>query len=267
MKVQWIVGALAVITLCVGGLICMAFAQVIQERSEVLVETREDIATPEEVEPTSTTKPSTVPLELPTVTITSTETVAPTATSVALDIEATNIAEAMMPTATVATPTTVPPTESSTPEVKVTASAPNDIYTSGGLGMSRAQWEQGHEHTGNWLGVYEEYEGGARNSGYNIGFYGDRVARIDKSFPRPFITATEADIIGDTLIPRDAVLQEVYTPSGRPETTVRLFYSPSLASRFNADLFCDTEPGYFIVQYNNFEGEIEYVLISIGNCP
>lgn len=175
-----------------------------------------------------------------------------------------------IPTVTVilATATSVPPTPTLVPTLTTvptevpTIPAPNDSYASRGLGASRAQWEQSHTHTGS--DFFEEYDGGYVNGGFDIAFADDHIRIIYGSFEADFLSPSEVEFIGKQYLPVDSELIETYS---RDVTVVHLYYSSSLANRIDAEHFCNTEPGYFTFQYNNYDGEVESYIIATGNCP
>ena len=60
---------------------------------------------------------------------------------------------------------------------------------------------------------------------------------------------------------------EVYSPSGRPETTVHLFLSPALAMQLPTDSFVNSLAGNYTIQYNSFDGQVTRMIVAPGNNP
>jgi hypothetical protein len=154
------------------------------------------------------------------------------------------------PTATV-TPTPAPlPTATVTP----TPAPPP------GIGSTVATWQaaygQGQEKNG--YQIYGDWE--------TLVFPGDLVQHIERTYDPPVpIAQAKQDIT--SLLPADATLIETYTPEGRPETTVDLYSSPSLAIQLPADAWPGGEPGQFIVLYKDFGEGVAVVIIGTGNNP
>lgn len=183
--------------------------------------------------------------------ITPTTTITPTAT-----IPAT---VAVTKTKTVnATPTRTPrPTHTSTP-VPTATTPVADLFQSGGLGLTRAEFEKRHTKTG------KDIMGTIYDNDLIVSFINDRIWYIEQDFSTG-ISPTEAKAMGALLIPSDNVQVETYSPDGRPETTVNLYTSKSLEKYF--DKWVGGDPGNFTIQYNAYDGIVKRLIVAIGNNP
>lgn len=134
-----------------------------------------------------------------------------------------------------------------------------------GLGLTQSQWEQLYLPSGS-EGDFTIYATRDMEDGVAVLFYEEHVGYIEQYFPAPYINEAEAERAGENLMPSDAVLEEIYTPDGYVGTKVRVYYSATLAETFDAALFCESEPGYFMVHYTDYDGEIDRVTLSLGRC-
>lgn len=150
------------------------------------------------------------------------------------------------------------PTDAPEPEPTRTP----EPFPSGGLGASKAQWEQ--EHTeGETIFAMIEYDNGA----YLVTFVDDKIQHLE-------LTVTDdpnldnARTRAETFIPEDSQFQETYSPEGFPELIVDLYTSESLGKRFASDwVWFDSEPGTFIVIYSVYDGNVARILMATGNNP
>jgi hypothetical protein len=141
---------------------------------------------------------------------------------------------------------------------------------SGGLGLSRNEWEQSHFKTDlNYTVFGTGYEGG-----YDVVFQEEKVWSIERQWNREAaVTPDEVEAESKTLIPTDHQLVKTYHPDGRPETVVNLYRSEWLKNRFNSESsmmgnwWTGGEPGNFTVQYNIYDYGVSRMLIAIGNNP
>jgi hypothetical protein len=136
------------------------------------------------------------------------------------------------------------------------------MFISGGLGLSKEEWESQHMQTGSdILGpVYDDQ--------YIVGFRGNRIWYIERQWSSAnAVSPQEVEKVSNTLLPGDSQLVTVYNPSGRPETTVRLHMSEALKIRFADDDFVGGEAGNFTVQYNTFDGQVTRMIIALGDNP
>lgn len=157
------------------------------------------------------------------------------------------------PTA-VFSPTPVPAT--TTPVVR---------YASDGLGLAQVNWDAEHAVTG--IGATL---GGAQASiydnAYAVLFANGNVATIDRAWtPGSGITGAAAVALGESLAPLDRQPVRSYAPPQLPGATVSIYFSPSLAARFPAEMWGKEAPGTFaIVTVANGE-EIIRLLVLLGD--
>jgi endonuclease YncB( thermonuclease family) len=140
------------------------------------------------------------------------------------------------------------------PTTAADATAP---FASGGLGLSKADWEAQHgpgtPGANSLILDYEFYPDGSWK--YEVTFiYGDNVDGISFQLPGDqSMRLDDARSLSRTLMPSDATLVQTYT--GRDGTPVDLYHSDSLAGRFTdtgqlaADPWVNGQPGDFFVSY------------------
>jgi endonuclease YncB( thermonuclease family) len=161
-----------------------------------------------------------------------------------------------------ATPT---PTPVATPTLPLATPTPIMRYSSEGLGLSQADWEAAHSLTG--LGATL---GGTQATVYDgvyaVLFINGNVGWIDRAWmPGAGVTGAVALALGESLAPLDRQPIRSYAPSELPGATVAIYYSPSLAERFPAELWGTELPGTFaIVTIANGE-EIVRLLLLLGD--
>ncbi len=121
---------------------------------------------------------------------------------------------------------------------------------SGGLGLTKAQWERRHKVTGS------HPMGTVYNKSYVVTFINGKVWRIEVRFPpKSGVTESEVRRMGIALIPSDAKLISRYLPENRPETTV-LHYT---SVWYKNDLH---------IQWTQFPNEgIVVLIVAKGNNP
>lgn len=208
--------------------------------------------------PTSTpippTNTPTSPTNTPTITLTPTETpIPPTPTPTRTPTST--------PTSTVTSTPTNTPTATNTPIPEI---------QSGGLGLSKERWELSHTETDlDYTPLGTGYD-----NVYDVLFRQNKVWIIYRYWDSDDgQTVSYIEELSQSLIPTDSEFLYTYTPDGRPETTVMVFFSESLAQAFEDDgmfsVWGDEEPGTFIVHYNRYEGVegIAGLVISVGNNP
>lgn len=182
--------------------------------------------------------------------VTSTPTAKPRAAAIATPV----------PSPTLAKPTNTPTAVNSS----------SDGYRSGGLGLSQSDWEKNHTETAldyMTMGTGYDYK-------YDVMFQAGNVWGIERQWSTSeFASTDEVEAESQTLIPTDSQFIETYSPDGRPETIVNLYFSESLKSRFKdgdslfGSWWAGGEPGNFIVLYNVYDGEVGRMIIAIGNNP
>ncbi|MEK6288512.1 MAG: hypothetical protein AABO57_22575 [Acidobacteriota bacterium] len=135
---------------------------------------------------------------------------------------------------------------------------------SGGLGLSRTEWERLHGHTTNQDSGYSYYKD--EPGQFIINFMGRGAAYIKRSYDDPAgVTLEEARKESQKLIPQDSRLIRTYNASAGP---VDLYFSDALKPIFPTDdYWIHGEPGNFIVLYFSDHGIIDSFVIGLGNNP
>jgi endonuclease YncB( thermonuclease family) len=138
------------------------------------------------------------------------------------------------PTPTAGATATVTPTLSPTPDVR---------YDSGGLGLDRHDWEAAHAETGpNEL--FAPPQGTVYDQVYDVAFVDAKVAWIDRRWPSgQGAGLADAEALAARLLPADRQFIRTYYPSELVGAAVTVYYSPSLAARFPAELWGEDMPG------------------------
>jgi len=182
----------------------------------------------------------------------------PTSTPVAVAKATVRATRTAGPTST-SRPTVAP---ANTAEPTVTAVA----FVSGGLGLSRKDWEREQGTARMVAGMYE-YEDGK----YTVAFANDSVQFIDYRLGVA-VTLEDARDIGGTLLPADRLFVESYSPEGLAELVVDVYVSESLAETFASqggelDWWFGSVPGTFIAIYGVYDKAVTGIVISTGNKP
>lgn len=139
-------------------------------------------------------------------------------------------------------------------------------YASGGLGLDRAEWERLHGggRTADPV-MFFEYENGR----FQVSFSGVRTGNVNYIErvwgDRNSVRIEEARRESRNFIPADAEFVRTYTSRGG--STVDLYKSESLKSRFSADDWTGGQPGDFIILYRNQTGRTTTFIIGVGNNP
>lgn len=241
-----LVGLVAIPVICCCGIILARILWVNISRDNATV-----IATDLEQEPTSVEQTAIDILKV-------TEVKIPTNTPMPTDLPLPTDTSLPTNTPTLASFPTDAPLPTNTPTIPSTVIS----LESGGLGLFTAEWEQNHQRTELDWGIGTGYD-----NVYDVLFQQDKVWIIYRNFEIP-ATLDDIDLISTQLIPFDSEYIETYTPEGRPETTVIVYRSDFLTTRFNADFWNYAEPGIFIVQYKTYEGfGIGDMIISLDNNP
>lgn len=162
-----------------------------------------------------------------------------------------------------ATPT---PTPDITPTpIPVITPTPVARYNSNGLGLSQADWDAAHVVTG--LGAtLGQRQATVYDDGYAVLFINGNVGWIDRAWtPGNGVTGAVAMALGESFAPLDRQPIRTYYPRELAGATVSIYYSPSLAQRFPAELWGSELPGTFaIVTIANGE-EIVRLLLLLGD--
>lgn len=167
-------------------------------------------------------------------------------------------------------PTSVVAPASSAPR-QATALPPKRGFATGGLGMSRRDWEKAHGRPNRqWSGFfnYEKDEYIVTFSYVNDEPVGNVSSINDQLNETGDISLSSARKRAELLLPKDAKhLRTEETNDGRQ---VDVYMSPSLAQRFKkggADPWHGEKPGTFIVSYTLVDGKVIGFTMSLGNNP
>jgi hypothetical protein len=167
------------------------------------------------------------------------------------------------PTAAPAPPTTAPVPSTATP-VPAPAAPTARPFASGGLGLSRSEWERLHGAPTRDDGLFLSYKDGA----YVATFVYGNLHHAERVWgDRNPVTLQVAREVGKTLIPVDAQLVRSYVAPGSRD--VDLYRSESLKTRFAPDdpAWVGAEPGVLIVIYRAATGPVTSIVVATGNNP
>lgn len=135
-------------------------------------------------------------------------------------------------------------------------------FESGGLGITREQWE-------GWAGGgTQEATGYAYEGGYHVSYQADvsgvsSVSLIDRDYDSLDIAGSRR--ASEYLLPSDRVFVRTTTPTqGR---AVDYYTSEWLKGRLPANLFVGGAPGSFTVVFRLTEGRITSIVVAPGNNP
>jgi hypothetical protein len=164
------------------------------------------------------------------------------------------------PDAVVIVPTPMPPPQPVNPPPPPEAQP----FVSGGLGLSQQEWEQRYgPGSPSETPGYLWYQGT-----YLVAFPEGNVSYIEQRWgPENAATVDGARAQSGGLMPADSQYIQTYSPEGRPDLVVDLYFSPSLISRFSGNLWVGGQPGNFIVSYNVFDFGVSRMVITVGNNP
>ena len=188
------------------------------------------------------------------------EAVSPTAEATTVP-EATKTSE-LASTATTESTDTPKPEPTNSPEPTNTPGTTLESFPSGGLGLSKAEWDQQHTEGNTAYGMVE-YDNGK----YSVTFADGNIQYLERVFAddQPTLDAARAE--AQALIPEDSQFLETYSPEGMPELAVDLYVSESLKERFDNSRFTGGEPGNFTVIYGVFDDRVPRIVIATGNNP
>lgn len=158
---------------------------------------------------------------------------------------------------TVTTPTATPqpiPTESQ--------------YDSGGLGLDLSAWAKLHgvgKPDSPSSPMFFSYENGKFIVQYSKVSTGN-VKYIERSYgDQNAVSIEQARKESKSFIPKDAKFVKTY--KSQSGSTVDLYQSESLKSRFSEESYIGGKPGDFIILYRNQTGKTTTFIISVGNNP
>jgi len=154
------------------------------------------------------------------------------------------------------------PRPTDTPTMEPIPSPTFELFPSGGLGLSRTEWEQQHTPGDTTLGMVE-YDDGR----YSVMFTDGKAHYLERVFTDDQPALDQARAEAQTLFPHDSQFLETYSPEGMPELIVDLYSSESLKERFDADVFIGGDPGSFIAIYGVFDGRVPRIVLATGNNP
>ena len=178
-----------------------------------------------------------------------------------------DLTSTVKPTSTLAPTGTPEPTATprpvDTPTREVVPSSPTGAFSSGGLGLSKAEWERQHN---------------ADEDSYDMGYYDDgkylvlldegKISEIELMFDELDLTLDEARIEAEFLIPEDNQVVENYSPDDSPEWMVDVYRSESLIGQYEADwIWFDSDPGTFSILYAVHDGLVARIIIATGDSP
>ena len=165
-----------------------------------------------------------------------------------------------------------PPTPTSSPAALATSTpdpaavaTPAPTYASGGLGMSRAEWDRQHAPTGE-ESLTSQPSGVAYDWKYDIGFVDDHVYEIDRAYRNPVPLAQQLARSKD-LIPADSQLVRSYVYDPSSQDTVDVYFSEWLKSRFAEERWSESEPGTFIILHHVSGEEGLGFMIAVDDDP
>lgn len=152
------------------------------------------------------------------------------------------------------TPTALPP------EV-----ASDLAFASGGLGMSKVEWESMYGSPIGMVNGAVRY--GADNAlTLDVVFRDDMVQSIDWQSAQP-MTADAAVMSGQTLLPADAREVSSYAPPEQPTAIVTIYHSDSFAQRLGDDpnWWQGSEPGTMLLEYDLTPAGVSRLSVSTGS--
>ncbi len=152
-------------------------------------------------------------------------------------------------------------TQQITPNPTLTVAA----YKSSGLGLDRATWESSHGKALEDGTSFLRYE----NDKFAVMFSPSKSGNanhIERAFgDRNAVSIADARVESKLFIPSDAKFVRTYT--SRSDSTIDLYTSESLKSRFSESDFIGGKAGDFIVLYRNQTGKVTTFIVAIGNNP
>lgn len=146
-----------------------------------------------------------------------------------------------------------------------------DTFVSGGLGLTKANWEESHVQTE--LDVFTI--GTGYDEKFDVVYLDDVIWLIYQYFDSDVGTTLEIiETQTKSLIPADSIFVQQYLPEGMPEVIVDIYHSKSQSNQYSGeeaksvDLWNSELSGTFTVQYLKFDdGYIGDLIIGLGNNP
>jgi hypothetical protein len=144
-------------------------------------------------------------------------------------------------------------------------------FTSGGLGMTQADWEATNGTPGaDSTGGYFFY----KDNTFTVIYQDGSIDRLEQALGETGMTVDEAREASKALIPQDSELVKTYTSfDGR---TVDLYKSEALIQQFpssmrvgyeNVSYWVGGEPGNFTVTYGANNDRVTKIILATGNNP
>lgn len=140
----------------------------------------------------------------------------------------------------------------------------NQSLQSGGLGLSRTEWELLHGRAASQDSGYVYYDD--ERGRFIINFMASRAAYIKRSYrDSAGVSLDDARSESRKLIPIDSRLLRTYNSSAG---TVDLYFTDVLKPMFpKDDYWIRGEPGNFIVLYSSNQSVVDSFVIGLGNNP
>lgn len=171
-------------------------------------------------------------------------------------------------------PASSPPASSAPEATSVTkkpaAKPAQRAFATGGLGVSRGDWERAHgkpNRQGSGLFNYENDEYIVQFSYVNDAPVGNVSSINDQLNETGDLSLSDARKRAALLLPKDAKRLSTEKNDGRQ---VDVYMSPSLTQRFKKgefDPWQGEKPGTFIVSYTLVDGKVIGFTVSLGNNP
>ena len=170
-------------------------------------------------------------------------------------------------------PTDVPTVVAALPSVQADAGVtetPADTsaaaFPSGGLGLSRAEWESMYGPPIGMVNGAVRYAADGATT-LDVVFLDDMVQSIDWQSTQP-VTADAAMASGQALLPADVSQTSSFSPPERPEAMVYLYASEALAQRFGSDpkWWRGGETGMLLLQVDLTPAGVNRLAVSTGSA-
>lgn len=136
-------------------------------------------------------------------------------------------------------------------------------FKTGGLGMTRADWEKVYQKPEKEQSGFFTYA----NGNYFVGYVDDRLWHLEHSWGDQNAKSREfAEGAATPFLPADGKKVQEYKSTGSGSTVV-LYHSDGLAALFAPESFIGGEPGDFVVIYRDITGKVTGFVIGLGNNP